>query len=48
VQCFYKRNLKPQIRKIINSLISLTNQFYATLGMGASEPVIRQSTSRPP
>ncbi len=48
VQCFYTRNLKPQIRKIINSLISLTNQLYASLGMGLSELAIRQSTARPP
>jgi hypothetical protein len=48
VQCFYRRNLKPQIRKIINSLISLTNQLYASLGMGVSKPAIRESTARPP
>jgi len=48
VQCFYRRNLKPQIRKIINSLISLTNQLYASLGTSVSEPAIRESTARPP
>ena len=48
VQCFYRRNLKPQVRKIINSLISLTNQLYASLGMGVSKPAIRESTARPP
>jgi len=48
VQCFYKRNLKPQLRKIINSLISLTNQLYASLGMGGSEPAIRQPPAKPP
>jgi hypothetical protein len=48
VQCFYKRNLKPQRRKIINSLISLTNQLYASLGMGGREPAIRQLPARPP
>jgi hypothetical protein len=48
VQCFYKRNLKPQMRKIINSLISLTNQFYASLCVGVNEPALRQSSARPP
>lgn len=48
VQCFYTRNLKPQIRKIINSLISLTNQLYASLGTGLSEHALRPSTARPP
>jgi hypothetical protein len=41
VQCFYRRNLKPPRRKIINSLIALTNQLYASLGMEGSEPAIR-------
>jgi hypothetical protein len=47
VQCFYRRNLKPHLRKIINSLISLTNQLYASLG-GSSEPVLRQPPARGP
>ena len=47
-QCFYKRNLKPQMRKIINSLISLTNQLYASLRMGISKPVARPSGAGPP
>jgi len=48
VQCFYWRNLKPPRRKIINSLIALTNQLYASLGMGGSEPTIRPPPGRPP
>lgn len=31
LQCFYKRNLKPQMRRIINSLIALANQIHAGL-----------------
>ena len=31
VQCFYKRNLKVSVRKMINSLIALANQLYAGL-----------------
>jgi len=48
VQCFYKRNLKPQMRKMINSLISLTNQLYASLCMGVNNPVVRPSGAGPP
>lgn len=48
VQCFYKRNLKPQMRKIINSLTSLTNQLYASLCVGVSKPVVRPSGAGPP
>lgn len=47
VQCFYERNLKPPIRKIIHSLIALTNQLYASWGL-ASEPAIRQPPAKPP
>jgi hypothetical protein len=47
-QCFYKRNLKPQMRKIINSLISLTNQLYAGLCVGINKPVVRPSGAGPP
>jgi len=48
VQCFYKRNLKPQMRKIINSLTSLANQLYAGLCVDVSKPVVRPSGSGPP
>jgi len=48
VQCFYKRNLKPQLRRIINSLICLANQLYASLGRGCSQPAIKRSTARAP
>ncbi|MFH1613513.1 MAG: transposase [Planctomycetota bacterium] len=47
-QCFYKRNLKPQMRKMINSLTSLTNQLYASLCVGVSKPVVRPSGAGPP
>ena len=48
IQCFYKRNLKTPMRKVINSLIALANQFYAALGIGVDKAVIRQSGSDPP
>jgi hypothetical protein len=48
VQCFYRRNLKPPIRKIIHSLIALTNQLYASVGASSSEPAIRQPPARGP
>jgi hypothetical protein len=47
-QCFYKRNLKPQMRKIINSLISLTNQLYASSCAGANKPAKEQLRGKPP
>lgn len=47
VQCFYRRNLKPQLHKIIHSLIGLTNQLYTSLGVGG-EPVLRQPPARGP
>jgi len=48
IQCFYERNLKGQMRKAINSLISLANQLYAGLGIGFDKAVVRQSGAGPP
>ncbi len=47
VQCFYRRNLKPPIRRMIHSLIALTHQLHASVGVG-SEPVLRQPPARGP
>jgi hypothetical protein len=48
VQCFYKRHLKPQMRKIINSLIALSNQLYAGLGVEPSKNTANHSGLSPP
>lgn len=48
VQCFYKRNLKPQRRKIINSLVALTNQLYAGLGVEIGKDTAMHSGAGPP
>jgi len=48
IQCFYERNLKGQMRKAINSLITLANQLYAGLGIGLDKAVVRQSGAGPP
>jgi len=47
-QCFYKRNLKPQMRKIINSLIALANQLYAGLGVESAKGTPIHSGAGPP
>lgn len=48
VQCFYQRNLKEPMRKVINSLIALANQLYAGFGIGVGKAVVRQSGAGPP
>jgi hypothetical protein len=48
VQCFYERNLKAPMRKVIHSVIALANQFYAGLGMDGDTAAIRQTGTRPP
>jgi hypothetical protein len=48
VQCFYKRNLKPQMRKFINSLIALSNQLYAGLSIEFDKSIMRYSGPSPP
>ena len=48
IQCFYKRNLKPQMRKIINSLIALANQLYAGLGGSVDKDVPIHCGAGPP
>lgn len=47
-QCFYKRNLKPKLREIINSLIALSNQFYAGLGVELGKGTTMHSGAGPP
>lgn len=47
-QCFYKRNLKPKMRKIINSLIALSNQFYAGLGAEFGKGTTMHAGAGPP
>ncbi len=47
-QCFYKRNLKPQIRKMINSLIAMANQLYAGLGVESGKDTTIHSGAGPP
>jgi len=47
-QCFYERNLKPQMRAILNSLIAMTNQLYAGLSQGPHTPTVRVSGPGPP
>lgn len=47
-QCFYERNLKAPMRKVINSVIALANQFYAGLGMDGDNVVMRRSGGRSP
>ena len=47
-QCFYKRNLKPQMRKMINSLIALANQLYAGLSVGSAKDITMHSGAGPP
>lgn len=47
-QCFYKRNLKPIMREIINSLIALSNQFYAGLGVEFGKGTTMHSGAGPP
>jgi len=48
VQCFYKRNLKPQMRKMINSLIALSNQLYAGLNIEFGKDIATHSGPGPP
>jgi hypothetical protein len=48
VQCFYKRNLKPQMRKMINSLIALSNQLYAGLSVEFGKDIVMRSGPGPP
>jgi len=48
VQCFYKRNLKPPIRKMINSLIALANQLYAGLRVDLGKDIAIYSGAGPP
>lgn len=48
VQCFYKRNLKPEMRQIINSLIGLANQLYATLTQVTCNDLTMHSGAGPP
>ena len=48
IQCFYERNLKEPMRKVINSLIAMANQLYAGLGIGVDKAVVRQSGPGPP
>ena len=48
VQCFYKRNLKPQMRKMINSLIAMANQLYAGLGVNSDRDTAIHSGAGPP
>jgi hypothetical protein len=48
VQCFYERNLKAPMRKVINSVIALANQLYAGLGIDGDKVVMRRSGCRPP
>jgi hypothetical protein len=48
VQCFYQRNLKAPMRKVINSVVALANQLYAGLGIGVCKAVVRQSGAGPP
>lgn len=48
IQCFYERNLQPQMRKIINSLIALGNQLYAGLAGPIRQAVLRPSGAGPP
>ncbi len=47
-QCFYKRNLKPKMRKIINSLIALSNQFYAGMGLEFGKGTTMHPGAGPP
>lgn len=47
-QCFYKRNLKPQVRKMINSLIALANQLYAGLSFESAKDTAIHSGAGPP
>ena len=47
-QCFYQRNLKPQMRKRINSLIALANQFYAGLSDTSAKDTTVHSGAGPP
>jgi len=48
IQCFYQRNLKAPVRKVINSLIALANQLYAGFGIVARKAMARQSGAGPP
>ena len=48
VQCFYKRNLKPQMRKMINNLIAMANQLYAGLGIDCGKGTTIHSGAGPP
>lgn len=47
-QCFYQRNLKPQMRKMINSLIALTHQLYAGLCDVSAKDTAIHSGAGPP
>ena len=47
-QCFYQRNLKPPLRKMINSLIALTNQLYAGLSEVSAHDTAIHSGAGPP
>lgn len=47
-QCFYQRNLKPQMRKLINSLIALTHQLYTGLGDASAKDTAVHSGAGPP
>jgi hypothetical protein len=47
-QCFYKRNLKPQVRKMINSLIALANQLYSGLSFESAKDTAIHSGAGPP
>jgi len=48
VQCFYKRNLKGQMRKMINSLIAMANQLYAGLGVDSTAGATVHCRAGPP
>jgi len=48
IQCFYQRNLKAPVRKVINSLIALANQLYAGFGIVVCKAAVRQSGAGPP
>lgn len=47
-QCFFKRNLKPQMRTILGSLIAMTNQLYAGLSQKPHTSPVRLSGAGPP
>jgi len=47
-QCFFKRNLKPQMQAGLSTLIALTNQLYAGLNGKSYIPMLRVSGAGPP